>query len=129
MVPSLVNKGILLSKLPLHRQMNVASLIRAYKQYPRAWWWPAVHALLKATNSLDLVPNYLVTKWVREGRAFATHGGGTHECAALMGPAAVCGELIHGCTVHRLSPCPLRFRCDHVQGVTGVACAPKRGSE
>ena len=67
--------------------MNVASLIRdfAYKQYPRAWWLPAVHAMLKATNSLDLVPNYLVTKWVRAGqwvragRAFATRCGGPHE--------------------------------------------------
>ena len=30
MVPSLVNKGILLSKLPLHRQMNILNIFNPW---------------------------------------------------------------------------------------------------
>ena len=89
MVPSLTSKVVVLAKAELHRQMNIASLVRGftYKRYPRSWWWPALRSGLAATKQLHLVPHHLVSKWVQEGRGFRMAIGAasaSHFAPALL---------------------------------------------
>ena len=74
MVPCVTSGAVILAKAALHRQMNIASLIRdfIYKGYPRAWCRPAMHSSLASTQQLDLVSHHLMKKWVREGPEFGT---------------------------------------------------------
>ena len=72
MVPVLTHKAVVLARTDLNRHMNLASLVRGfnYKRYEKGWWWPLMRSALMSLGKLNLVPNYLVQKWVGEGRAF-----------------------------------------------------------
>ena len=88
MVPNLTQKALILASSDLCRQINIASLIRgfSYKGYARAWWWKYLRGTLCQHQRLNLIPQYLVKKWVGEGRAFRKSlgpAGASHTAPAL----------------------------------------------
>ena len=72
MVPVLTCKAVVLAQNDLNRQISLASLVRgfSYKQYAKGWRWPPMRSALVSLAKLDLVPNYVMRKWIGEGRVF-----------------------------------------------------------
>ena len=70
MLPSVVNKALVLCSAPFFRVLNLQAIVQGcgFKSYPWALWWMPVRVRLRHLALISDIPLRLVGKWYTEGQ-------------------------------------------------------------
>ena len=70
MLPSIVNKALVLCSAPYFRVLNIQALVQGcgFKSYPWAWWWITLRVRLRTFGLISEIQIHRVRMWYNEGK-------------------------------------------------------------
>ena len=70
MLPSIVNKALVLCSAPFFRVLNIQALVQGcgFKSYPWAWWWITLRVRLRTLGLVSEIQIHRVRMWYNEGQ-------------------------------------------------------------